>query len=345
MATLHEIRGEYTKSQALLEERLQLSLTVEDDASLVESQELLACSTFHQGAFTRALDHAEQGLRLYDVQDHLALIAFVGENPAVSCHTWAGLSLWFLGYLDQALERIDQALKLAQEPVHSFSLAHATQRAACLYQLRGEVQAVQEWAEATIALATRRGFPYQIGVGTLLRGWALTVHGDYEAGLAQLREGLAACQATGSYIEHPYFLALLAEGYGQAGQFEEGLEVLDEALEMGGHSQTFFFEPELLRLKGSLLLQTAERENVVEAEANFQQALDMARRRKAKSLELRAAMSLSRLWRRQGQEAAALQLLSKIYSWFSEGFTTKLLQQAKALLEELGSEQLTRPCS
>ncbi|MDQ4076490.1 MAG: AAA family ATPase [Chloroflexota bacterium] len=337
LATLHELRGEYTRSQALLEERLQLEHDSQDDGSRLESHELLACSTFHQGAFAESLDHAEQGLELYDPQQHLALIAFLGENPGVSCRHWAALDLWFLGYPDRALARIHEALNLAHDLAHSFSLAHAQEQAASLHQHRREPQAVQERAEATITLATQHGYPYRIGTGKILRGWAMTAQG-HEEGIAELRDGLATCQATGVTIDHPYYLALLADAYGKDGQIDAGLDTLSEALEMARNSKAFFYEAELHRLQGELLLQANAANNLEEAEMNFQQALKVAHRQGARILELRALGSLGRLYhsrRMQSQVTETCERLAELYDEFTEGFDTVDLREAKALLREL----------
>jgi predicted ATPase len=155
-----------------------------------------------------------------------------------------------------------------------------------------------------------------------------------EEGIAQMRQGMTAWQATGAEVDRPYYLALLAEGYGKAGRAEEGLHILAEALAVTDAIEERYYEAELYRLQGELLL-AGSREHHAEAEPCFRHALAIARRQQAKSWELRATMSLSRLWQRQGKRAAAHQLLAEIYGWFTEGFDTADLQEAKALLEEL----------
>lgn len=337
LATLYELRGEYKRSQTLLEERLQLPQHSQDHHSQLESLELLACSTFHQGAFTLALTHAEQALSFFNPRDRI-LTALLGEDPAVSSQHWAGLALWFLGYPDQALGRSRQALEQARDLAYTFSLAHAHQQAAMLHQLRREEQVVYQQAEATITAAIQGGFAYWQGVGQILRGWAVVVQGETERGLAQLRQGLATCQATGAIIDQPYFLSLLADACNRAGRFEEGLAALDEAFALARQSRAFFHEAELHRLRGALLLQLDPLKNRAAAATSFQQALDIARRQQAKSLELRAAVSLSCLWHEQGQDKPARLLLAEICSAFSEGFETADWQEAEALLVALGGE-------
>jgi predicted ATPase len=238
---------------------------------------------------------------------------------------------------------IQAALALAQQLAHPVSLALALHRAAVLHHLRREAPLTQARAEAGMTVATDQGFPQQLAQATLLRGWALAVSGHGEEGKTQIQQGLAAYRATGVTRDRPYHLALLAEASAEVGQTAEGLEALAEALATLAKSRVRWWEAELHRLKGELLLQsvvknqefTAFTPSSAEVEACFQQALDIARRQQAKSLELRAAMSLSRLWQRQGERAQARQLLAEIYGWFTEGFDTANLQEAKALLEEL----------
>jgi predicted ATPase len=203
--------------------------------------------------------------------------------------------------------------------------------AAVLHQFRREAQAVQERAEALMTLSTEQGFPYWLAFGTILRGWALTAQGEGAEGIAQINQGLAAHRATGAELHRPHFLSLLAEAYGKVGQPEEGLTVLVEALEIVDNAGERNWEAELYRRKGELLLEQ-QGQKVGEAEACFRKALDIARRQQAKSLELRVAMSLSRLWQQQGKQEEAHQLLAEIYGWFTEGFDTADLQEAKALL-------------
>ncbi len=186
-----------------------------------------------------------------------------------------------------------------------------------------------------MALCTEQGFPFWLAMCTMLRGWALTEQGEMEEGMTQLRQGLAAWQATGTAILRPYWLALLAEAYGKVGQVEEGLSLLAEGLELVDKTEEHSHEAELYRLKGELLLARAA-EHGTEAETCFRQALSIARHQQAKSWELRAAMSLARLWQSQDKRQDGYDLLALVYGWFTEGFDTADLQDAKALLNELG---------
>ena len=203
-----------------------------------------------------------------------------------------------------------------------------------LHQLRGEGHAGQDRAETAIALSTEQEFPVWLGWGTLFRGWALAEQGHRAEGISQIREGLAACQATGSELYQSQLLAVLAEAYGKDAQVEKGLRTVAEGLAFVERTEEHYYEAELYRLKGELtLMAETQKPKVEEAEACFQQALEVARKQQAKSWELRAATSLARLWQSQGKTAEARDLLVPVYEWFTEGFDTADLQDAKELLE------------
>jgi predicted ATPase len=203
--------------------------------------------------------------------------------------------------------------------------------AAFIYRFRRDMPTVYEHAEAAIALSTEQGFPQWAAYGMSVRGWALSMQGQSEEGLAQIRRGIAAYRATGAALLVPYFCTILAEVSDHLGHPEDGLQALAEAHTLVEQQEIRYWEAEVCRLRGVLLLRQPGTPQA-EAEAWLQRALDVARRQEAKSLELRAAMSLSRLWQQQGKQAEALALLAPIYDWFTEGFDTADLQEAKALL-------------
>jgi predicted ATPase len=239
-----------------------------------------------------------------------------------------------LGCPDQALQSIHDALKLAQELSHPFSLVFALVSATLVHQFRREAEAVQERADALMALSSEQGFPHWLAYGMILRGWALGAQGEGAEGIAQMRHGFVDRRARRSEVHRPCFLSLLAETHGKLGQVEEGLTLLAEALATVDKTGECYWEAELHRRKGELLLMQ-QIQNVVEAEECFRKALDIARRQQAKSLELRAATSLSRLWQQQAKKEEAYRLLADIYGWFTEGFDTADLKEAKTLPEEL----------
>jgi predicted ATPase len=292
----------------------------------------------------------EQSIALHDPQQHHSLALAYGVDPRVAFLSHTAFALWKLGYPDQALKRGDEMLVVAQEATQPYGLAAALTWAAGLHMLCQEVQATREQAEMAIALSSEQGFPWLLAAVIIFRGWALAEQGQGEEGIAQIRQGMTAFRATGAEGGWPIYLACLAGAYSKVGQAEEGLSALAEALGFVHKTGGCHNEAELYRLKGQLTLQklsvVSPQLSVTnpqplipnpptEAEACFLKAIDIAHRQQAKSLELRAAMSLARLWRQQGKTAEAHHLLSEIYGWFAEGFDTKDLQEAKALLQEL----------
>ncbi len=330
----YQNRAELQKTRALGEQLFSLAQRVQDPALLLEAHRVMGQTMFWLGEMAPARAHFEQGMALYDPEKHRSHAFVYGQDPGMACRSFPAKPIWVLGYPDQALQSIHQALTLSQEFTHPFSLAFALTMAAVVHQFRREAQTVQQRAEAVIAVSTEQGFPHWLAYNTILRGWALTAQGGGAEGIAQMRQGLAAYRATGAEIHRPYFLALLAEAYGEVGQPEEGLTVLVEALAIVDNTGERNWEAEHHRLKGELLLMQ-QGQKVGEAEECFRQALDIARRQQAKSLELRAAMNLSRLWQQQGKQEEARQMLADIYGWFTEGFDTADLKEATFLLEEL----------
>ena len=239
-----------------------------------------------------------------------------------------------LGYPDQAQRRSYEALALARELSHPYDVVFALNQAVVLHQLRREGRLAYERAEEALTFCTEQGFTQQLAMGTILQGWGLAAQGQVDKGIAQMHQGLAASQAAGIGLGRAPVLAQLAEVYWHTGQTEEGLCLLAEALAVMDRTGECWWEAEVHRLKGELLLaQEGTRQKWVEAEECFRHALEVARHQQAKSLELRAAMSMSRLWQRQGRCTAAYHLLAEIYGWFTEGFDTVDLQEAKALLK------------
>jgi adenylate cyclase len=279
-----------------------------------------------------ARQHLEEGIARYTPDQHRAPLFRIGHDPGVNCRGWAAMTLWLLGYPEQALARIHDALTLAHTLSHPFSLAYAQCWAALVNQLRRDAPAVHAQAEATVTLSTEQGFTLWAAWGTSLRGWALALQGQGEEGRAQVRQGIAAVRATGTALLIPYFCTVLADVCDHLGHTEDSLRALAEAHTLAEQHEDRWWEAEVYRLRGVLLLRQPGTSQA-EAEAWLQRALDVARRQQAKSLELRAAMSLSRLWQQQGKQQEAHDLLSDVYAWFTEGFDTPDLQDAKTLLE------------
>jgi predicted ATPase len=324
---------------------LRLAQRAEDPALAVIAHYALGTTWLFFGALPAARLHLEEAIARYTPDQHRAPVFRMGQDrpaflstadgdPGVGCRIHAALLLWLLGYPEQALARLHEALALAHELPHPYSLAHARCWAAYVYQFRWDVPAVHEQAEAAVALSIEQGFPFWAAAGTILRGWALAMQGQGEAGMAQVCQGIAAYRATEAPLLVAYYCTLLAEVSAHLGHPEDGLQALVEAHTLMEQQEERYWEAEVCRLRGVLLLRQPGASQA-EAEACFQQALDVARRQEAKSLELRAAMSLARLWQQQCKRAAAYELLAPIYGWFTEGFDTADLKDAKALLAEL----------
>jgi class 3 adenylate cyclase/predicted ATPase len=328
-------RAEHETARELAEQCLSLAQRLDDPALLLEAHFALGLSGFYLGQLSQAHAHLEHGIRLYDPQQHHVLAFRYGNiDPGVACLAAGGWTLWLLGYPEQALARATEMLTLAQNLEHPNTLARGLYWTSLLHQLRREWQVVSERADTAITVATAQQLALVLAVGPIMRGWALAMQGQRAEGLTQLRQGLDAYRATGTEFYRPHFLSMLAEVHQSLGQPEAGLTALREALALVEKTGERYYEAELHRLTGELLLQHAAPE-VSQAEACFQQSLDIARRQQAKSLELRAAMSLARLWQQQGKQAEAHELLAPVYGWFTEGFDTADLQDAKALLEAL----------
>jgi predicted ATPase len=276
------VRADFQTARQLVEQFLSLAQRTHDSTLLVEPHRALGTTLFWLGELTAARAHLAQAVALYNPQQRRAHTFLYGQDPAVASLSHAALALWCLGYPDQALQTIHEALTRAREPAHPFTLAYALCFAGELHQLRREVQAAQERTETEIALCTEQGFALYLARTTILRGWALAEQGQWEEGIGQMRQGLIAYRGTGEEVTRPYYLALLAEGHGKAGQVEQGLRVLAEALVVVHNTGVSVYEAELYRLTGELLL-ALPTEKHAEAATCFQQALAVARRQQAKS--------------------------------------------------------------
>jgi predicted ATPase/class 3 adenylate cyclase len=323
-------------ARELAEQCFALAQHVQDPEALQDAHRMLGATSLFQGEPAAARVHLERGIALYDAQGGRQRALSGGMDHGVTCRSYAAWALWLLGYPEQALTKIHDALTLASELSHAFSLAFALNYASMLHAWRREVHLAKERAEAVITLSNEHAFIHAMSVGMIRRGWTLAKQGAVAEGIGHLHQGLATQRDTGTEMALPQHLALLAEAYWQGGQVGEALRVLAEAMAHVDRTGVRWPEAELYRLKGECLLAWAcQRRTEREAEECFRQALDIARRQQAKSLELRAAMSLASLWRHRGRRVEANRMLAGIYNWFTEGFETPDLQEAKALLEAL----------
>jgi predicted ATPase len=333
---LHQAQAQLHAAGALAQQLTHLAQRQRDAGLVLEAQSAVGTVALFRGDLAAARTHLEPYLSCGAPLQPSAPTYYGGHHRRVVQLVLMAQLLWELGYAEQAEQRGQEALALAEQLEHPPSLAFAQFYAAVLAQFRRDVAATHAHADALMAFATAQGLGHRVAHGRILWGWALAMQGDATTGVTQLHQGLAVQDVVGPKVGRPYFLGLLAEASGQAGQPEAGLTVLADAFTLVAETEARWWEAELYRLQGALLLQLP-RPDVGQAEACFEQALDVARHQQAKALELRAALSLARLWQSQGQRAAARQLLAELYRWFTEGFDTVDLQEAKALLEELGA--------
>ena len=282
------------------------------------------------GPLATARHHIACGLALYRRDSHgEQALLYGGHDPGVCGYVVDALIAAVMGYPDQAVRQMQEGLGLARELDHAPSLAQALWFTAELHQIRREPQKVQDSVSVVLPLLARHGSAVGVANATMLRGWARVMQGHIEEGLAVMREGLAAWRGTGSKFHVSYRLARAAEAHLVAGEIEDGLRLICEATDQSGDC---WFAPELHRLKGELLLEAGRRDEV---EGCLDQALKAAQEQGARLLELRAAMSLSRVLQAQGRRNEAQGLLAPIYTWFTEGLDTADLLQAKALLDQV----------
>ncbi len=355
---IYSARAELPKARELGEQCVTLAQRTNDPLLLVEAHRALGNTLYFLGEFTAVRFHLEQVIALYEPHQDHALAVFYLIDPAVSGLSYLAWALWLLGYPDQALKRSQEALARAHELAHPFSRAIAQIFAPVLHQFRQERDITEEQAEAGIAFATEGGFVTSpLAWGMVLKGWALAEQGQREEGIAQINQGMETWRATGAECGRTHFLALLAEVHGRSGQITDGMNMLAEAFAFVEKTGERFYEAELYRLKGELTLRNGASDRRLEtsssspqvpslkpaapsgaereAEELFFKAIAIAQKQHAKSWELRAATSLARLWQHQGKRAEAHKVLVEVYNWFTEGFDTKDLQEAKALIEEL----------
>jgi len=284
------------------------------------------------GRFASSRSHLEEVLTLYDPISHRSLVYQAGNHPLAASQAILGIVLFCLGYPDQALAQSNAAIADARRPDHPPSLAVNLSFGAVLLSLVGDDAALDERADDLLAVATEQNFPLYHAIAPIYRGWVEVKNGDVMEGVSLLRRGSSAYRAAGSELWIPYFFALLATAWEIAGQIEESLTLLDDALQIVERTGARWFAAELNRHKGRLLLRQG---HIEAAEELYRKALRIAREQEAKLWELRAAMSLARFRRDQGRHAEARDLLAPVYAWFTEGFDTPDLKDAKALLGEL----------
>lgn len=344
LRTFYALRSELTAAREIAEEVLGLAQRSDDRELAMRGHWMMLSTCMHLGEFGPAVENFEKALSLYDPGLRVDDAFLYALNPGIAMPCLAAWVLWFLGQPDQSLERIHEGLTLARAFSEPNGLAHALCFAAVLHQLRREERVAQEYAEAGIAVSREHGLAMYPALATVIRGWSLFEQERQEETIEQMREGLEVLQSTGTEFVRPHFLGLLAEALGKAGQHEEALRILDDALSLTYRNSERYYQAELYRLKGELLLMQSKCQAVpadpdptivAKAEGCFNESIKIAQQQQAKSWELRAVMSIARLYQDLGKQDQARSHLTRIHDSFTEGFDTVDLREARVLLAEL----------
>ena len=327
-------QAEIQTSHEMAKQCLDLARSLEDPALVMEAHHALGSNYLWRGEYTSARSHFEQGIELYDSHRSGSWVLPPGrEDPGVVHKSHSAHVLWLLGYPEQALERIGTALELGRELDHPFSMVFALFSDALVHLMRREYRQALDQAKIAVEISDEQGFGFWLGWARVYLGSAMSAMGRGEEGIKRLRLGLDFCQNTGMKVMKHHDV-MLAEAYGRVGNIKEGLGILANAQPFVEKKGVGFFEEELHRTKGELFLKQ-EPADEQRAETELNKALEIADIRQVKSLELRAALSMSRLWQKQEKKEKAYNLLSEVYGWFTEGFDTSDLKEAKELLDEL----------
>jgi predicted ATPase len=340
---LHIGYGEHQAAQEIGRDLFRLAQRLDDPASLLHAHGTLGITAFYLGDMIASHAHLEHGITLCDRLESSTLALNSLFDFAVVCRIGVAGALQQLGYADQARQRGEEALALTHGIASPYNRCNLLLFLALFYLFRREGHRAQQWVEEALSLAHAWGFLLYVALGTIVRGAALTAQGQAQEGLSDIRQGLTACHTLGAKFLQPWGLAMLAESYARLGQPETGLTVLTEAQALMATTSEAFYAAEIARLQGELQLWAGvqvpdmrpDTSSTVAAARRFQHALELARSRRARWWELRAAMSLARLWQQQGKPAEAYELLAPICAWFTEGVDTADLQEAKALLQAL----------
>jgi len=335
IATMHEVRGEYSNTQEVLARRYRILVQPPEATAVVESGELMACSTFYQGRFDTSIEHANEALRFSNPHEHTVLGATVSEDPIIACLFWLAKSLILQGKIDHARARHQEALDYARRSPNWYAESQADIDSALFSTYQRDCEATLHHAGRAIASSARVGLAYREAVATLIHEWA-SAETYKAANREKLYSSLRLFRQVGAMIGYGFYLALAAETHARLGELARADELIREALQTCGPSRGFFYESELHRLSGESRLGRPGPQSRLDAEGCYQQALRVARMQGAHLLELRAANSLATLWLDQNQHARARDILTPILCAFSVGFDTRDLLEAKALLQKLG---------
>jgi predicted ATPase len=333
--TYYAVRGDLRTAWELARQMLDLANASHEPTKMLEAHHTVGTTAFRLAELVTARAHLDQAIAVYDPANGAVAFEQSGHDPRVCCQGYLGVTLWLTGYPDQGLRQALEALAYARTIGHAYTLAVAQSIAAWVHLLRREARQGRSLAESIVALSSEQSFPYYLGLGLMLGGWARTLQGDGEAGLDQLRQGFSICEAIGAGVGRLEYLAMVANSCVRMDRSVEGMAALDEAFALQEAHGERYFAPELHRLRGELLLRAAE-PSPGDAEAAFCCALDTARADGTTSLELRAATSLARLLKRDaGARAHVRETLVSVADRFSEGLETADLRDAHAVLREL----------
>jgi tetratricopeptide (TPR) repeat protein len=331
---VHHVRGDLRQCMKEFPEAIKLARRIGDPALLVQAYHFAGVSTFHLGAFQSALDWLHRSLEAGDLRGRHHSEVY-GINMGVFCHAYIAHCYWHLGYPDYALNSAKDALSMARQVSHPFSIALALAYLAMLHQFRREPEAALRAAEEARGICQEYRYDYYGAWNALVRAWAIAEQGRTDEGAAAYHAALKEFRNTGANLRMPHYLGLLAGIHRKAGRRSAGLKVLTEAKQIAEKNHETWCNARLELEHAELLVLEASEEAGTEADAAFKHAIDIAASQGAKTLELRARVARARHCTRQGKGQKALDILSPIYDWFSEGFGTPDLLQAKTLLDEL----------
>jgi predicted ATPase len=335
LAVFPYVRAEHRRARELGEDALRMARQAEEPLLSALAHWHLGYVSFALGGFAVARDHLREVIRFYRPRTHHQPFVYLrGSDAGVGALAYDACCLWCLGYSQQALKRSQEAVALARDLNHTFSLIDVLCFGGCLFHgLRRDAESMKRFAEELMPLSKGLGSQSFWGTGTCYWGDALTMLGQVEEGIAQMLSGIAERRSIGVRCYSSGILGALAEAQAKEGRLEEALLTLLEAFELVEETSERYYESELHRLKGELLFAQGD---TTEAQTSFQKAIDIARGQQAKSWELRATTSLARLWQAEGRNDEARQALAETYDWFTEGFDSPDLLAARALLKRLG---------
>jgi predicted ATPase len=329
----HLVRGQLTDARGLAEKLLSLANREQSSDLRVEAHRNLGATYFYLGRFDEARTHLLTAKALYDLNQHRSHALLYGQDPGITARIYLARTLWVLGEVEQAETLALEAIGRARELDHPFTLVFTLNFLSWVYSTVRNADRTLELTDEAIAVSTQYSFELGLAWATASQGWALAENGQ-EEGVGRLISGLSATRATGAGVNNTATLALLAEIYLRKKRFSEGLAAIEDAQKTAVTQGEFFWQAELFRLKGELLLGQSD-QSLNEAEQCFCEALEIAWNQNAKMLELRAATSLARLWKKLNQLDDAKSILSSVYSSFTEGFGSPDLIEAKTVLEQL----------